>query len=408
MTPKEHGKTQVALALLARGAVQMLAARVFLLVSGFGVSIVLARALGPAAFGIYGVIMSILVWYERIIGGGIPRGTTTLLSREPEQRAEIERSTCVLLAILTLPVFALSWLFAPALADYLGIPSYTYALRIATLNLPAMALYFAYDSIFNGLRLFGAQSLLQMIQAAAKLAGILLLLFLGMSVAGAFIAHVAATVVAVAWAALSFPAGQARASASVMREMLQLGLPLGGYLLALLVLMNLSLWQLQALSRHDPDEVGYYVASLNLTRIMMLVPATVSGVLYASLIAAISRSERELAIRYVQGAVRFALVLTVPACVLLAVDASPVMSLLFGPEYAHGGRILALLCVAFGMVALLDVLFNALMASGGLGRSVAVLVGLIPILFVLNVRWIPKPVRPAQRRPRRSRSVSER
>ena len=71
----------------------MLVARVFLLVSGFGISIILARGLGPASFGIYGVVMSFLVWFERLVGGGIPRGTVTMLSQAPEQRAVIEQST---------------------------------------------------------------------------------------------------------------------------------------------------------------------------------------------------------------------------------------------------------------------------------------------------------------------------
>lgn len=367
----------------------MLVARLFLLASGFGVSIILARGMGPAAFGIYGVVMSFLVWFERIIGGGIPRGTTTLLSQSPERRAEIEQSTRALLALVTLPIFALAWIFAPAFADGLGIPSGATVIRVAALNLPAMALFFAYDSIFNGLRMFGAQSLLQIVQSAAKLAGVAVLLFVGLSVTSAFVAHVAATVVSVLWAASRFPIGGARASAAIMRDMLKLALPLGAYLLALLVLMNLSLWQLQA-AGHDPDGVGYYVAGLNLTRILMMVPSTVSVVLYASLVRAIATGQREMAMRYVQGAMRFAVVLTVPACVLLVVDASSVMTLLFGPAFSGGGRTLAMLCVAFSMVALLDVLLNALMAAGGLIRSAGVLAALIPVLYFLNTAWIPE------------------
>jgi O-antigen/teichoic acid export membrane protein len=46
--------------------------------------------------------------------------------------------------------------------------------------------------------------------------------------------------------------------------------------------------------------------------------------------------------------------------------------------------------IAFAMVALLDVLFNALMASGGLALSASVLLGLIPVLYLLNALWIPR------------------
>ena len=49
-----------------------------------------------------------------------------------------------------------------------------------------------------------------------------------------------------------------------------------------------------------------------------------------------------------------------------------------------------MLCIAFAMVALLDVLFNALMASGGLVLSAGILAGLAPVLHVLNVAWIPR------------------
>lgn len=373
-----------------RGTVQMLVARVFLLISGFGISIILARELGPAEFGVYGVVMSFLVWFERIVGGGVPRGTTTLLSRAPEQRAVIEQSTRLLLALLTLPVFVLAWISAPSLAAYLEMPGAAGVMRVAALNLPVMALYFAYDSIFSGLRMFGAQSLLQILQSAAKLAGVAALLFIGLTVTNAFAAHVVATVIAVAWAALRYPVRRARASGAVMRELVLLALPLGGYLLALLVLMNLSLWQLQATARHSPEEVGFFVASLNLTRIMMMVPSAVSVVLYASLIWALSVSRQDLATKYVQGAVRFALILIAPACVLLAVDSTPVMELLFGPTYTAGGPILALLCVAFGMVAILDVLLNATMASGGLRRSAWMLTALIPALYLANTILIPR------------------
>ena len=253
-----------------------------------------------------------------------------------------------------------------------------------------MALFFAYDSIFSGLRMFGAQSLLQIVQSAAKLAGIALLLLVGMSVMSAFIAHVAATALTVVWAAVRLPIGGAPASRTVMRELVALALPLGGYLLALLVLMNLSLWQVQATAHHDAEEVGFFVAGLNLTRIMMMVPSAVSGVLYASLVWALATSRHDLATKYVQGAVRFALILIMPACVLLAVDSGPIMELLFGSSYAEGAEILAFLCIAFGMVAILDVLLNATMASGGLRRSAWLLATLIPVLYAANAFAIPR------------------
>lgn len=374
---------------LARGTVLMLIARVFLLVSGFGVSIILARTLGPAGFGIYGVVISFLVWFERGVAGGIPRATATLLAQYPDQRSVIAQSTRVLLVSLMIPIFGVIWVLAPQLANYLGSESATTIIRVAALNLPAMALFFSYESMFNGLRIFGAQSMLLVAQAATKLIGVVALIFLGTTVVAAMGVHVGATLVAVAGAAYLFRIGPAKASVGVIKKMVKLALPLGLYLFALLVLMNLSLWQLKGSPQHDPDEVGIYVAGLNLTRILMMVPATVSVVLYASLIRALAQQDYALARKYTQGALRFAVVLLVPACVLLSVDAQAVMTLLFGERYSAGGPVLVFLCVAFAMVALLDVLLNSLMACGSRAWSALLLVGLAPVLYVLNTWWIP-------------------
>ena len=373
-----------------RGTVQILVSRVFLLFSGFAVSIILARGLGPAEFGVYGVLMSVMVWFERVISAGIPGATATLLPRAPQQRAEIEQSARVLLLVSALAIFVLAWVNAAALAEFLGMPGGTTLVRLAALNLPAMALYFAYDGIFNGHRMFAAQSLLQIAQSATKLAGILLLLWLGLSLTGAFVAHVAATVVTVALVPVWFRLARGRPSWAVMRQIIGIAMPMGTYLIALSVLMNLSLWQLQGAAGQSPQDVGYYVAGINLTRIMMMVPSTVSGVLFASLAWAIATSQQDLVRKYVEGAVRFALIVTLPACVVLWIDASPILDLLYGDKYAGGGQILAVLCVTFALVAIIDVLFHGLMAAGRFALSAGVLVALVPVLYVANVVLIPR------------------
>jgi O-antigen/teichoic acid export membrane protein len=373
-----------------RGTVQILISRVLLLLSGFAVSIILARGLGPAEFGVYGVVMSMMVWLERVISAGIPGATATLLLRGGGQQTTIQQSARVLMGLLAVPMFGLVWIAAPTMSEYLGIASGTTLIRLAALNLPAMALYYAYDSIFNGQRMFAAQSMLQIAQSAAKLAGILILLWIGLSVAGAFIAHIAATAIAVLLVPLRFRIERGRPSWATMREMIRIALPMGTYLIALSVLMSLSLWQLQAAAAQATEDVGFYVASVNLTRIMMMVPSTVSGVLFASLAWAISTSQQQLVQKYLEEAVRFALVVTAPACVVLAIDAPAILGFLFGANYSAGGQILAVLCIAFALVAIVDVLCHALMANGRFALAAGVLVALVPLLYGLNAILIPR------------------
>lgn len=89
---------------------------------------------------------------------------------------------------------------------------------------------------------------------------------------------------------------------------------------------------------------------------------------------------------FVQGATRFGLVLLVPGCTLVVIDAEGIMVLLFSETYRPGGDILRYQAIAFGAVAFFDILFHALMAAGALWQSAAIVVGLIPV--VVTMSWI--------------------
>jgi stage V sporulation protein B len=373
-----------------RGTAHLVVAQGVVLVSGFAVSIILARGLGPAGFGVYGVVMSVLGWLERMLNAGIPAATASMLSRDPAGGQGVEKTARLMLVLWSVPLFALLWFTAPALSAYFGIASGTAVFRIAALNIPAMALFIAYEGILNGRRKFASVSVLQIVQSVTKLAGILLLLFIGLSVAGAFAAHVLASLVPIAAATMAFPLADKAASRTTLLAIVRLALPLTAYAVALVILMNLSLWQLQAFAAGSSAGAGFYVASLNLTKILMVVPTTTSGVLFVSLSWALANARHELAAKYLHEAGRFALITLAPVCLLLWIDAEPLMRLLYGAAYAGSGRILGILCFAFAAVAVLDIYFRALMARGSMILPAVAVVVLLPVLFLLNRAWIAR------------------
>ena len=374
----------------ASGTAKLLVAHGTALCSGFFISIILARGLGPVEFGVYGVVMSALVWLERVLNAGIPRAAVTLLPRHEDQRRVIEQSTRVLLLLWSIPLAAVIWLLASDIADLFGIPDGATVIRVAVANVPAISLFFAYEGILGGRRLFGAQSAMHIVLSLTKLAGILLLWFIGLSVTGAFVMHVAAAALTVLYIIVAFPPWGALPSREMMASLVRIALPIGGYSVALALLTSLSLWQLKGGISDGAEVAGYYAASLNLTRILLVVPATTSVVLYASLSWAFATSQPELVRKYTHETSRFALVALTPACVLLVLDAENIMRLLYGAAYAPGGDILALLCGAFTVFTFLDIYFHVLMAYGRFAIGAAVLVGLIPVLALLNMALIPK------------------
>ena len=373
-----------------RGTAHLMAAQAVLLVSGFVISLILARGLGPEAFGVYGVVMSVLSWLERTLHAGIPGATASLLAGDPTSAKGVERTARVMFVLWSLPLFALLWLLAPVLSESFGMTEGTQVFRIAAFNIPVMAVIMAYSGILNGRHKFAAIAGIQMIQSLAKLGAILLLLFIGLSVTRVFIAHVAGALLPAIIAVLAYPLVGAPASWTMARAILRIALPLAVFSVALVVLTNISLWQLQAQLQNGAVSIGIYVASINLTKMLMVIPTTTSGVLFVSLARALANSRPDLVAKYIQEAGRFALLTLLPACVLLWIDAEPVMVLLYGAEYAAGGEILGVLAFAVFAVALFDLHFHALMARGLQVLAALSLVALLPVQYYLTWLWIPK------------------
>lgn len=307
----------------------MLVARIVFLATGFFVSIVLARGLGPAEFGVYGVIMSLLLGIEMVLAAGIPNATTKVLHDYPDDSQHVEITAQLLLVTWAVLLFVVCWVAAPTLAQWFKVPSGTPLFRLAALDIPLMAVYLGYQGILNGRRMFGLLSVGLTIHTTTKFLGILILLGLGLSVAGALIAHVVATVVVLVVLLLRYPISFATPSSRIVRVMLGLALPMGGYLIALQVLLGIGLWLLKASEFDLVESAGYYVAALNVTRIFMVIPSVMSVVLFTSLAWALSRSDQRKVRDFVQGATRFGLVLLVPGCTLVVIDAEGIMVLLF-------------------------------------------------------------------------------
>ena len=373
----------------ARGTVQLFVARSCFLVSGYIISVILARGLGPAEYGVYGVLMSVLVWIELLGSAGIPRATTKLLPKLSGQAAAVAQAARILLLLVFLGLFCLAWLFAPMLVSLLGLSAKQGLFCLAMFDLPFWGLYLAYQGVLSGQHRFGLLGLSMVVYSLTKLAGTVALLVLGLSVAGALSVNVLATVGVLIYLMSKMPPTGPWPSSRLMVVMLRTALPIGVYLATVQMLLNLAHWSLQSLWSGPQETIGHYMAALNLAKIVAIAPFSLSGVLFASLSSALARQDEALAHRYLQSAGRFAFVVLMPVCTLLALHAEAVLTFLYSPRYAAGGVYLGLQLVAFGSYAFLDMYAMALMATGKPWQVVWRLLLLVPVALLANLLLIP-------------------
>jgi O-antigen/teichoic acid export membrane protein len=373
----------------ARGTIQLIIARFVFLGSGLVISIVLARGLGPAEFGVYGVIMTVLTWVEMMLGASVPGAVANLLPKHADNAAVLEQTAFLLLIASSLVLFGVCWFIAPFAADLFNMPDGAFLFRLALVDLPLMSVFFAYQGIFYGYQRFGILSLALILQTLSKLVGILILIWIGMSVTGALVAHVLATVCVIAYLVVRFPPVWAGWSMALARSIVLIALPLCIYAIAMQAHSNMGLWFLKSLSPSGAEATGFYAAALNVTRALTVVQSALSGVLFASLSWAFARSDYGAARRYIQGATRFALLLLAPACVLLTVDAPAIVQFLFAEKYGPAAAILPYQLFGFACLTLLDLFFQIMMAYGRFLYCAGILLGLVPVGVLLNIVLIP-------------------
>ena len=371
----------------ARGTAVLALSRGCYFILGYLAVVLLARELGPAIYGTYGVIISVLVWLEESGRYAIPSATAKLLAEITTGHAELERNALTLNLGLHVLFFVLLWVAAPGLASWFGIANGTLLFRLAALDLPCFGAYTAYQAIHQGYYHFFRLGLSQVIYALAKLIGVLLLIHFGVSLERALLVNAAATVIGLM---VLLPGTSLQWKGCWLERvapLVSVAVPMGLYFFPLMLRSSLLLGTLRIMSPVSEEVwIGILVAALNVARVPAFTLATVTIVLLPSLSRALARHDVALAKRYINQALRFFFILYLPVSFVLMAQPEQLMQWIYSQEFAGGGLLLSILVVGEGMHTLQAILGSVLNAAGEARKAAAVtILSLIPSLAMLVI-----------------------
>jgi O-antigen/teichoic acid export membrane protein len=374
----------------ARGMILYTAAHACLTVCGYIVVVVLARGLGPREYGIYGIVLSVLLSVELIGRLGIPQALSKLIAERQDRTSHLEGTGLTLTLMVFTAIFLLFWAAAPVMAGLFQIPDGTRLFRIASIDIPFFGMYFICSHILNGRRRFGIESLGISLYGLAKAVGILILLCLGLSIQGALIVNIASSVVALIVVAVPIPLESFRPTFRFSGLVFRWAIPVGLFTLGTQLVFNLHLWCLKVVGRALPEEtIGTYVAAISVARLPNIASFALMAVLIPSISHALGRGDTRLAQRYVQGAFRFLVAILLPACLLIAMKAGPIMELLYSSRYTNGALSCSILIFGLGFLyTLLTTFCSILIAGGSPMASAMVTLGLVPFGWIASYSLI--------------------
>lgn len=372
---------------LARGALALLGVQLVFLIGGYAVHSFLGRRLGPADYGVYGVVIAFLVWMEVSLTGGFPYAIRKFGAENAELMPAIARASMrgqvVFAALLTVAAMAA----APTIAGLLHDPGLTGLIRIASIDIPIYAFYFCFMAILNGRRSYMRQAAAMAAYAAGKVAAVILLVALGFGVMGALIgnilASVAGLIIAVA-AAGRIP----KATPYPFNRLVKYAGSTSILGIFFTLLISIDLFAVKAMVG-TAATVGYYAAANTLARAPFLLFIGIASATLPALSKAASETDHELARKYMGQATRLHLMLLAPVVAILSGAAVGVVNLLFSDRYQSAAPALAILVVAMMLFSFLHAVYNIFVAMGDTRTPFLGTTFLIGVAAALNLWLVP-------------------
>jgi O-antigen/teichoic acid export membrane protein len=375
--------------LAAKGTLQLVVEQMFLTGSGYVAALVLAWGLGPERFGLYGVLISVLVWVQRTALLGVPTATTKLVAEGRQPLAAVKQSARAMGFGLVVAAFAGFWFGAPWLARIFQVPDQVALFRLAALDVPIYGMYLTYRGIGMGDRAFGVVFASGLFYGAAKLAGVLTLFWFGFSITTALIAYICGSIAGLLFLIYRIRVPPARLEPPLAKVIMSFALPLVVGDLGVSLLHHLDLWLLKALAGGATDrEIGVYAAVRLLAIAPELALVPLAAVLFPVISEALARGDQAQAQAHIRGAARVLWIALLPVTALVAVEAEPTVGLLFPDQYAGGGAYLRIQVVGYGFMAALIVFLSILKARGDFYTVVAIGIGLVLLMSLISPFWI--------------------
>ena len=389
---KPAASTDNIAAIAGRGTIYITAAKLWFMVSGYGIHFILPRLMNTEQFGIYQVVVGVV----SIINAVIITGTYQTVSKrisEDDQSAGSVKATALKLQILVGGGASLVFfLLAPVVSRYLNDDRLVNYLRLASLITLSYSFYAVFTGYFNGRKQFLTQAMLDMSYSTFKLAFVVLFVWLGLGVTGGISGFALAAATVLALSAIVAGKGE-RGREARARDLLGFQSYLLLFTLAMNLLQKTDLILVKALSSPDAtvasENAAYYGAAVNVANITYQVIISATFVIFPLVSQATFLKDREKTQTYVTNTLRYTLIVMALVATLFSANARGVLSLVYPQNYQAGS--VALSIVAYGMLlfGLLYVVTTIISASGH--PAVSLLVGLLTLgaSAALNVLLIP-------------------
>ena len=384
----------------------MSGSKLYFVLAGYAVQLFMPRLLGsPEAFGVYSTAMSLVSILNNVLIAATIQVVSKRISEDSSSAAQSLRQALVLQSLVGLSVAGLLALGAGQLAsEFLLDPQLAPLLRLCAVVVVSYALYAALIGALNGSQNFLAQAKFDITYTTLRSGGMLAAAALGLGAVGAFGGFALAAVLVMLAALFVVGIGKA-GGPSAWRAWVALMAPLWLYQLCLNVVLQIDTSLLKrtvaelamtsgtaAAGAADVASryVGFYRAAQTFAFVPYQLILSVAFVIFPMVSEATSLGREEEARSYIQGALRFSLLVLLALASPIAGASGSVLHLVYPNEYLAGASALSVLSLGMVCFALFVIAATIISGAGRPGLAATVACAAVAVVIggnLLLVRW---------------------
>lgn len=360
------------------GTVYLLVANAIMALSGYLSHLIVGRTLGPADYGIYVVIINLLMIIDLLLSSGVPVTASKRMSEEPSNAQSVSNSTILVQGITSVLLFFAYFLSADFIASLLNDPSLSTYIRLSSVTIPIYGMYSVLDGHLNGLRRYKEQAISSILYSIAKVTIISSVVLLGFSVYGAVFGFAISPILGLL-ACIYFRNVFKWDKTVGAREILTFSAPLMLGSTVFISIMTIDVFLVKALVGSG-SLVGFYAAASTIASVLLVISQAITRAVFPVVSHSAFRSDKLVAERYVSTGMRYCIMILLPLAVIVSASSISLIKFFFSEEYINSAPILALLSPALMFLALFYYTTNMITAFG----KPNITFGLSALTLILN------------------------
>ncbi len=332
---------------------------IIFVIVGYIINIWLGRRLGPEAYGIYGVVITLLTTINLFQTSGLPQATSKFIASNEDKENEILKSSLTLQIISTLIITVLYILLAKPIALLLNDLSLVPYLQLSSLIFPFYGLFALYSGFYNGMHQFKRQAIINIAYSIAKLISVISFAYL-FKLSGAIAGFIAAPIVALLF---GFKLPKKSDLHYSFKKLIMFSIPLILFAFFITLQQSSDLFFVKALLV-DKKLTGYYAANQNISVIPFYALSAFSVVLFPSISKSISEKTHEKTSQIIAQSIRYILLILLPLTFIFSATSEDIIKLLFSNNYLQGSSSLSILMFSLAFLTVYSILANILNGAG--------------------------------------------